>query len=196
MEVRALARASVLDVRGTPSLLGERWERRPVVLVWLRHYGCLFCREQAAEMCAAKAEIVSLGADLVFVGNGTPSQARDFQQQFAPEDTVLTDPDLRTYGIIGARGGVLNTVGPRAWRAGLRALRRGARQTRVKGHPFQQGGVLVIGPGDRVLYTYISKAAGDHAPVTDVLATLRRSASARSTRQPATVTESVRARVR
>jgi hypothetical protein len=179
MEVRALARASVLDANGSPVLLGDQWRRRPVVLVWLRHYGCLFCREQAAEMHAVKDEIASLGAGLVFVGNGSPAQARDFQEHFAPEETVLSDPDLRTYRLIGARGGVMNTVGPRAWRAGLRALRRGARQTRVKGHPFQQGGVLVLAPGDRVLYTYISKAAGDHAPVDDVLDVLRRAAAIR-----------------
>ena len=64
-------------------------------------------------------------------------------------------------------------LGPRVWRAGLRALRRGARQTRVKGHPFQQGGVLVLAPGDRAVYAYISKQAGDHPPVADVVNAVR-----------------------
>jgi hypothetical protein len=173
MEVRALAEASVLDVKGTPSLLGEHWRRHPAVVVWLRHYGCMFCREQAAAMRAVSGDIEGLGAELVFVGNGSPAQARDFQQQFAPDSVVLSDPDLRTYGLIGARRGVLMTVGPRVWRAGLRALSGGARQTRVKGHPFQQGGVLVLVPGDRVVYSYISKVAGDHPPVADVVAALR-----------------------
>jgi hypothetical protein len=173
MQVRALATASVLDVRGSPSLLGEHWRRHPAVVAWLRHYGCVFCREQAAAMRAVSADIEALGAELVFVGNGSPAQARDFQQQFAPDSIVLTDPDLRTYGLIGARRGVLRTVGPRAWRAGLRALSSGARQTRVKGHPFQQGGVLVLVPGDRVVYSYMSKEAGDHPPVAAVIAALR-----------------------
>jgi hypothetical protein len=173
MEVRALAQASVLDVTGVPKVLGEHWLHHPAVVVWLRHYGCLFCRQQAAEMRAAKPEITSLGAELVFVGNGNPAQAADFQAQFAPGETVLTDPDLRSYKLIGARSGVFNTIGPRVWRGGLRALRRGARQTRVKGHPFQQGGVLVLAPGNRVLYTHISREAGDHPPVQDVLDALR-----------------------
>lgn len=178
MEVRALAQASVLDLNGTPRLLGEQWRRSPAVVVWLRHYGCLFCREQAAEMCAAKAKITALGAALVFVGNGGPAQAADFQARFAPGEMVLTDPDLRSYKLIGARRGVLNTIGPKVWRSGIRALRGGARQTRVKGHPFQQGGVLVLAPGDRVLYTYISDQAGDHPPVAGVLDALRQNAVA------------------
>jgi hypothetical protein len=139
----------------------------------------LFCREQAAEMRAAKPDITALHAELVFVGNGTPAQAADFQVQFAPDEIVLTDPDLRSYRLIGARSGVFNTIGPRVWRGGLRALRRGARQTRVKGHPFQQGGVLVLAPGNRVLYTHISGQAGDHPPVHDILDALRHHGVAR-----------------
>src|SRR5438552_15209392 len=102
MEVRALAKTSVLDVRGTPSLLGEHWRRHAAVVVWLRHYGCMFCREQAAAMRAAGDEIEALGAELVFVGTGNPAQARDSPQQFAPDSVVLSDPDLRTYRLIGA----------------------------------------------------------------------------------------------
>jgi hypothetical protein len=182
MEVRALAATSVLDVNGTPSLLGERWRRHPAVIVWLRHYGCIFCREQAAEMRAVAGDIESLRAELVFVGNGSPAQARDFRDRFAPDSIVLTDPDLRTYRLIGARHGALKTLGPRVWRSGLRALSRGARQTRVQGHAFQQGGVLVLVPGDRVVYSYISGEAGDHPPVAAVVDALRAAVAAPAVR--------------
>ena len=93
MEVRTLAGASVLDVNGRPSVLGEHWRRHPAVIVWLRHYGCIFCREQAAQMRAVAGDIERLGAELVFVGNGSPAQARDFQEKLAPGSLVLTDPD-------------------------------------------------------------------------------------------------------
>jgi hypothetical protein len=85
---------------------------------------------------------------------------------------VLTDPELTSYRLIGARSGLVNTLGPQAWGAGIRALRRGARQTTVRGHPLQQGGVLVIRPANTVAYSYISKAAGDHPRVDDLLAAI------------------------
>ena len=93
---------------------------------------------------------------------------------------LTTDPELRSYRAIGARSGVLNTIGPRAWSSGIRALRSGARQTRVKGHPFQQGAVMVLAPGDRLLYSYISRAAGDHPAARDVVAALSHAAPRRA----------------
>ena len=93
-------------------------------------------------------------------------------KRFAADSTVLTDPDLVTYKAIGARSGLATTLGPAAWGAGIRALRSGARQTTTKGHPYQQGGLVVMAPGSKVLYEHISRAAGDHAPVPAVLAAL------------------------
>jgi hypothetical protein len=178
MDISALAAAGVLDTDGKPVRLADAWKDRPAVIVWLRHFGCVFCREHVAEVRAARPDIEALHAGIVFVGNGTPRAAAWFQQRFAAYSTVLTDPELVTYRAIGARGGLMSTLGPQAWGAGLRAFRGGARQSATKGHPFQQGGVLVIAPGDKLLYRHVSHTAGDHAPMAGILAALR-TASAR-----------------
>ncbi len=172
MDTRALAAATVLDAGGTEVKLAGEWAEHPAVIVWLRHFGCVFCREQVAEIRGKRSEIEALGAGIVFVGNGSARAASWFQKQFAADSTVLTDPELVTYTAIGARSGMLSTLGPSAWGAGLRAFRSGARQSTTKGHPYQQGGLVVMAPGNRVLYQHISQAAGDHAPVADVLAAL------------------------
>ncbi len=177
---RRLANTSVLDAAGHPVRLGDLWTRSSAVVVWLRHYGCLFCREQAAEFRARSGDMEDRGALLVFVGNGEPRYASEFRDQHCPDCTLLTDPDLASYRVIGARSGLLNTVGPQAWGAAVRALSRGARQKNVRGSPFQQGGVLVIAPGDDVVYSYLSKAAGDHPRVDDVIAAIPAPASVRS----------------
>jgi hypothetical protein len=176
MDTRALAAATVLDSDGTEVRLADQWAKRPAVVVWLRHFGCVFCREQVAEIRAVRSEIEARGAEIVFVGNGTPRAAAWFQKKFAADSIVLTDPELVTYKAIGARSGILSTMGPSAWGAGLRAFRSGARQSTTKGHPYQQGGLVVMAPRNRVLYKHVSRAAGDHAPVADVLAALDASA--------------------
>jgi AhpC/TSA antioxidant enzyme len=172
MDTRALGAATVLDPHGKPVQLAGEWADRPAVVVWLRHFGCVFCREQVAEIRAARGEIESRGAGIVFIGNGTPRAAAWFQQRYAADSTVFTDPDLVSYKAIGARSGLASTLGPGAWGAGIRAFRSGARQSTTKGHPYQQGGLVVMAPGNKVLYQRISRAAGDHAPVADVLAAL------------------------
>jgi hypothetical protein len=177
MDTRALGAATVLDIDGTPVRLADQWRDHPAVIVWLRHFGCVFCREQVAEVRANRGDIEALGAGIAFVGNGTARAAGWFQKRFAADSTVLTDPDLVSYKAIGARSGLLTTVGPQAWGAGIRALRSGARQSITKGHPYQQGGLVVIAPGNKVLYQHISSAAGDHAPIPAVIDALEAAAA-------------------
>jgi AhpC/TSA antioxidant enzyme len=172
MDTRALGAATVLDTTGSAVQLAREWADHPAVIVWLRHFGCVFCREQVAEIRANRGAIEALGGGIAFVGNGSARAAAWFQQRYAADSTVLTDPELVSYRAIGARSGLLSTLGPGAWGAGIRAFRSGARQSTTKGHAYQQGGLVVMAPGSRVLYQHVSRAAGDHAPVPDVLAAL------------------------
>jgi peroxiredoxin len=169
-----LAECRVLDTQGRTRRLGDEWRSQPAIVVWLRHFGCLFCREMAADFRARQEEIAALGARLVFVGNGEVRWAREFAAQECPECRLLTDPGLGSYRAIGARRGWSTTLGARSVASGWRAFRRGFRQTAVRGVADQQGGVLAVLPGDRIAYAYISASAGDHPPVDAVLAALRR----------------------
>jgi hypothetical protein len=177
MDTRALGAATLLDIDGASVRLAGEWADHPAVIVWLRHFGCVFCREQVAEIRATRKQIEALGAGIAFVGNGTAKAAAWFQKRFAPDSTVLTDPDLVSYRAIGARSGLLSTLGPGAWGAGLRAFKSGTRQSTTKGHAYQQGGLVIMAPpGNTVLYKHISRVAGDHAPIPAVLAALEAAA--------------------
>jgi hypothetical protein len=114
-----------------------------------------------------------MGAQLVFIGNGSPAQARDFRAAHASGCDVYTDPSRATYSALGAQRGVAATVGPSAARAFLRTLRGGFRQSTVQGDAWQLGGMLVVLPGDRVTYSHLSRHAGDHPPNEEVLAAVR-----------------------
>ena len=46
MDTRALGAATVLDTAGERVRLADQWADHPAVIVWLRHFGCVFCREQ------------------------------------------------------------------------------------------------------------------------------------------------------
>jgi peroxiredoxin len=187
MDVRALQSTQVLDCDGRAVRLASHWSSQTAVVVWLRHFGCLYCAEQARDLFAVAPRIERAGAALVLVGNGGAEHARSFRDRVTPGATVLTDPRLGSYRAIGARHGLLSTVGPRTWGHALRAWRRGARQSTVKGHAFQQGAVLVMAPPNRVAYAHISSAAGDHAPVDAVLAALEGDAASGSSERARSV---------
>jgi hypothetical protein len=154
-------------------LLSDEWRDRPAVVVWLRHFGCLLCREQAAAFRGRQQEIEALGAGLVFVGNGELAWARQFEIEECPGCRVLTDPGLDSYRAIGARRGWRSTIRPASLAAAIRAFRHGFRLSGVRGVPDQQGGVYVMLPDDRAAYAYVSGSAGDHPPIDAVLDALR-----------------------
>ena len=124
-------------------------------------------------MCGERAEIESQGARLLFIGSGSPRQAADFASERCPGVPIYSDPSTATYRALGATRGIASTLGPTAVRAGLRAARQGFRQGATRGNPWVQGAVLVVGPGDRVGYRFLSRHSGDHPPTAQVLAALR-----------------------
>ena len=114
-------------------------------------------------------DIHARGARLVVVGNGKPFHARGFLEDYPIDALVLVDPDLKAYAAAGLRRGKAITLGFAAIRNGLRAFKKGFRQTSVKGDPWQQGGVFVVRKDGEVVYSHISQAAGDHPEPRELL---------------------------
>jgi hypothetical protein len=121
-------------------------------------------------MGEALPRIRERGAELVAIGNGTALMAEDFVEGFSVPFPVYTDPERAAYreaGFIRNFG-----LGIRTIRRGRRAAREGHSQGRTQGDPWQQGGVLVISPEPRLVWNFVSSAAGDHADVEKVMAAL------------------------
>jgi len=117
-------------------------------------------------------EIRSAGAELAFVGNGRPDQAAAFGRREVPGCDVFTDPSLKAYEALGMVRGVLATLGPGSIAAGVGATLRGRRQTRLEGDAWQQGGLLLLAPGGRVLFLQRNRSAGDRPDLDGALAAL------------------------
>ncbi|MGH0036609.1 MAG: SDR family NAD(P)-dependent oxidoreductase [Myxococcota bacterium] len=112
------------------------------------------------------------GAELVIVGNGARHFAAAFREDFELDTPLFVDPELRAYRAAGLRRGRVEILSPRVPLNAFRALRKGFVQQSVEGDPWQLGGVFVIRPGGSLRYRYVSREAGDHPPVADVLAAL------------------------
>lgn len=167
---------SVLDLDGRSVRLGSLWEGRTAVFVFVRHFGCLFCRQQVADVGAHLDRIRATGADVFVVGNGTVEEARAFCDERHPAMPVLTDPTRRAYCAVGMRRGTGTVLRPSVFLKALRALAAGFRQTRPAGDPLQQGGVVVMGRDGVERYRYVGEYAGDHAEAAAIVDACRRAA--------------------
>lgn len=173
--VATLGHIEVLDVWGKPIFFEELWAGKTTVLALVRHFGCLFCQEQAASLHSALPAIEQAGASLVLLGNGNPVHASEFMRYTGLERRVFTDPARLIYKRLGMHHGLLRTYNLETTRHARRALTAGYRQYDVRGDRWQLGGVLVIEPDGKIAYRFRSEVAGDHPSTSDVLHAVKRS---------------------
>ena len=101
--------------------------------------------------------------NLVVIGNGAPNFIAGFREETGYTGPIYTDPTLAVYKAAQLKRGALTLLKFGAAKATLGSLRRGFRQKGVQGDATQQGGVLVVEPGGRIVYHHISEYPGDNA---------------------------------
>jgi AhpC/TSA family len=92
----ALTLASVKTESGA-SLL-ELTEASPVLLIFLRHFGCSFCRQAISDIADLKGELDKRGVRPVFVHLGTPERAKPFFEYYGIGNVErVSDPEAAIY---------------------------------------------------------------------------------------------------
>ena len=125
-----------------------------------------------AGLASVEPSIAARGAALIVVGPGKPEHLAGFREVTSYAGPLYADPSLATFGAAGLAYGWGRTFHPLSVLRGVRAFAAGFRQGARRGNPVQQGGVFVLGPADRVRYEWRDRFAGDHAPMSDVVAAL------------------------
>ena len=92
----------------------------PSLVVFLRSFGCTFCREAMADVAAARPRIQSEGAQIAFVHGGSPDEAAPWFAKYGLGDvTIVSDPGLAHYRAFGLeRLNVPALVDPQVWTRG------------------------------------------------------------------------------
>lgn len=174
----ALGPITLPDHTGREIRLGSLWQSGPAAIVWLRHYGCLYCRAHARAMEDARDAFARAGISPVLVGMGTAADAAAFREQLELSIPVLADHDRQSYRAAGARqGGPVQLASPRVLLRAVPTMLHGrVRQGRTVGNPMQLGASAVIGPGGEVLFHHVARDASDNAAPDVLLATVDQAA--------------------
>jgi peroxiredoxin len=171
---RSTADLEILTPDGEPVRLGSLWVERPVVLVLIRHFGCMFCKQHIARIRDVLADVRALGAEVAVIGNGTPFMAQAFVEDYAFAVPVFTNPERDVYRALGAkRPSPAFIFRPPFWINSVRAFRAGFRQGPLQGDRAQLGGVFIVLPGGAMPFAHRSVVAGDIPSNARVLQELR-----------------------
>ena len=146
---------------------GETVERisnkKGVLLVFLRHFGCQFCREALADLAALQPKLKSSNIELIFVHMGEPDVAEKYFQRFNLEGVIsVSDPHCRFYEAFGLVKGAVNQIfALHAWFRGFSVQAKyGADVGKHLGDSFQMPGVFSVKEG-QIVDAYIHKYASD-----------------------------------
>ena len=143
--------------------LGDLSFRKPVYLVFLRHFGCTFCREAIGELKGKKAAIEAEGMQIVFVHMGSPSEAEQYFKRYGYQQAVhISDPACTLYNTFRLRrGSFFQLFGLRSWIRGFEAgILKGYGVGKLVGDGFRMPGVFVIFKGE-IIKEYRHSHAAD-----------------------------------
>ncbi len=130
--------------------LQEHADYAPTMLIFLRHFGCPFCKETLRELANNRAEIESQGTRVVLVHMLDEVTAEKMTQPYGLNDLHrISDPEKTIYKAFGLhRGNIMQLFG-------INVLVRGFYQSvlhlnppmKYAGDAFQMPGIFVIHKG-------------------------------------------------
>jgi peroxiredoxin len=135
--------------------LARMSEQQPVLMVFLRFFGCSFCREAISDIARRKRKLEALGVRIVFVHMASDRElAEKFFKKYKlfPVDHV-SDPERKYYQAFGlVRGTPLQIFGLMNWIRGFQAAvvegHGTTNQNETLGDGFQMPGVFVVYKGE------------------------------------------------
>jgi hypothetical protein len=129
LEARESALAATLREYQTESgrNLLDLLDGSPILLIFLRHFGCSFCRETLDDVSRIRGEIQAKGVLPVFVHLGTPDRAKPYFDYYHLSDIErVSDPAATLYArpvfALPRKGVFSHFLVPNVWLGWLRAI--------------------------------------------------------------------------
>ncbi len=138
-------------------------EQKPVLLVFLRHFGCTFCREALSDLSEVRSEIEGRGVQIVFVHMTEAEVAERYFTRYELDGVEhISDPECEYYQQFGlVKGNFTQLFGLHSWIRGFNAGVMQMHGVGVQlGDGFQMPGIFVIQDSE-IKESFIHKLASD-----------------------------------
>ena len=136
----------------------------PVLLIFLRHLGCTFCRESLSDVADKKDMLKEKGIHPVFVHMSDEENEVEalFSKYNVEEMSRISDPQRNLYRSFGLkRGTIRQVIGPKVmWRGFVTSILKGYGFGMPKQDPLQLPGVFLVHRG-KILKDFRAKFSSD-----------------------------------
>ncbi len=156
---------AVLSVMKTQSDLSvfDISKEKPIMLVFLRHFGCQFCREAMDDVSKLRPHLAASNVELALVHMAENSVAEDYFYKFNLVGVQhISDPNCRFYTLFGlVKGNFTQLFGLQSWFRGFTVQAKyGAEVGKFLGNNFQMPGVFIVFKGE-IIDSYIHRNTSD-----------------------------------
>src|SRR5580658_7118599 len=143
----------------------ELAEASPVLLVFLRHFGCSFCRQAISDVAELRPELASRGVRPVFVHLGPPDLAKVYFEYYGIGDVErVCDPEAVVYRLpvfaLGRKSPLLQALNPVVWAGWLKGSIFKHGIGRIQGDGHQMPGLFFL-KGPKIVRRFIYKTIAD-----------------------------------
>lgn len=151
--------------------LGELSRASRLLVVFLRHQGCPFCRETLSKLEKRRKEIEAAGLKIVLV-HMIPSdnEAEMFFARWRLHDVPrISDPEREVYKKFGlARGSTWQVLGPSAMWRGFTSVLQGNLPGAPQGDVFQLPGAFLV-EDEHIVRGFRAQNSGEQANFDELL---------------------------
>jgi peroxiredoxin len=143
--------AAVLQQYSTESgrTLLDLVDESPILLIFLRHFGCSFCRQTLDDVSKLRGEIEAKGIRSVFVHLGTPERAKPYFDYYHLADVErVSDPQASLYTQpvfdLARKSAFSHFLVPAVWKAWLQGAIRKYGFGMIKEDADQMPGIFFL----------------------------------------------------
>jgi len=139
-------------------------KEQPIILIFLRHFGCVFCKEALKDLSEMTEKFDLNKVKLVLVHMAEPKIADQYFEDYKlSEASRISDPDLNFYTRFGLiKGSFSQLYGLSSWMRGFSLQQEGFKSELSKqlGDATQMPGIFKIHDG-KIIDSYIHKKASE-----------------------------------
>src|SRR5512145_1400779 len=163
-------------ISGETVALADLWKSQPILLFFLRHFGCAICRAHLRQIARAYPQILEHGGTVAAITFADTASAAYLQSTQDVPFPLLLDLPRRAYRAFGMLDGSLSDViSPRILVQQLRQIRHGHVPYALPGSNIRQlGGSVIIDTSGIVQFHHPVVPTDNYPTIDQYLAILNR----------------------
>nr|XP_056704751.1 peroxiredoxin-like 2C [Euleptes europaea] len=169
----------VVDAAGEGLPFGALWQQQKTVVVFVRHFLCYACKEYVEDLGKIPKEFLQdANVRLVVIGQSSHHHIKPFCNLTGYPHEMFVDPERKIYRTLGMKRGeafIASVQSPHVksnlLSGSIKSMWRAMASPAFdfQGDPAQQGGTLILGPGNEIHFVHLDRNRLDHAPINAVL---------------------------